>query len=182
MNVCSHNFMGWLQFNSLYFQYKFMKDISSKEVPMKYGLSKLLLSCSWCVCCRFFCMLLLFMWWSSFIKLYLPIKSQTSAMVLLHILINQLEGGMTLGCTSFMPVQYKLLLRGFWFMQRESKHMHFAFFPSVSLWEFVVLEDVTFTTEGINFLVIQQRQSKQQHPTHRPANVLSLDPPPGQSG
>lgn len=60
-------------------------------------------------------------------------------MVLLRILLNQLEGGMTLSCTSFMPVQYKLLLRGFWFMQHESKHMYFAFFPSISLWEFVVL-------------------------------------------
>lgn len=129
-----------------------------------------------------FSILLLFMWWSSFIKLYVPIKSQTFAMVLLHILINQLEGGMTLGCASFMPVRYKLLLRGFWFIQRESIHMHFVFFPSICLWEFVVLEGVTFTTEGINFLVIQQGQSEQQHPTQRPANVLSLDPPPGQSG
>lgn len=34
-------------------------------------------------------------------------------MALLNIIIDQLGAGMTLGCTSFMLVQYKLLLSGF---------------------------------------------------------------------
>lgn len=179
MNVCSNNFMGWLQFNSLYFQYKFMKDISGKQVLMNYVLSELLLSCCQCVCCSFY-VLLLFMWWSGFIKLYAPIKSWTFAMVLLNILIDQLGTGMTPGCISFMLAQYKLPLSGFWFTQRESIET-LCSFPPICPCEPVVSEGVTFTTQGINFLVIQQGQSEQQHPTHRPANVLSLDPPLGQS-
>lgn len=135
MNVCSNNFMGWLQFNSLYFQYMFMKGISGKQVLTKYVLSGLLLSCCWCVCCSFY-MLLLFMWWSGFIKLYMPIKSWTSAMALLNILIDQLGAGMTLGCISFMLVQYKLLLSGFWFTQHKSIDTLHSFppFACVNLW------------------------------------------------
>lgn len=36
--------MGRMQFNTLYFQYKFMKNISGKQVLMKYVLSEVLLS------------------------------------------------------------------------------------------------------------------------------------------
>lgn len=102
-------------------------------------------------------------------------------MALLNILIDQLGAGMTLGFISFIPVQYKLLLSGFWFTQHEI-YRHFAFFPSICLCEFVVSEGVTLTTQGINSLVIQGGRSQQQHQPHRPVSVLSLDPPPRQGG
>lgn len=135
MNVCSNNFMGWMQFNSLYFQYKFMKNISGKQVLMKYVLSEVLLSYYWYVGCSFY-MLLLFMWWSGFIKLYVPIKSWTFATALLDILIDQLGAGMTLGCFSFMLARYKLLLNGFSFTQWESIDTSHSLPPSVcvNLW------------------------------------------------
>lgn len=119
MNVCSNNFMGLLQFDSLYFQYKFMKDIIGKQVLVKYIQPELPLSSCQCICCSFN-MLSLFMWWFCFIKFYVPIKSWTFAMSLLNILIDQLGAGMTLCCISFMLVQYKLLLSGFWFTQHKS--------------------------------------------------------------
>lgn len=128
MNVCSNNFMGWLQFNSLYFQYKFMKDIIGKRVLMKYIQSELPLSSCWCIWCSFY-MLSLFMWWFCFITFYVPIKRWTFAMALLNILIDQLGAGVTL-LHQFYVVQYKLPLSGFWFTQHESIDTLHPFPPS----------------------------------------------------
>lgn len=119
MNVCSNNFVGWLQFNSLYFNISSWR-ITGKQVLMKYIQSELPLRSCWCVW-RSFYMLSLFMGWFCFIKFYVPIKSWTFAMASLNILIDQLGAGVTLCCISFMLDQYKLLLSGFWFTQHESR-------------------------------------------------------------
>lgn len=150
-----------------------MKDIIGKQVLMKYIQSELPLSSCWCIWCSFY-MLSLFMWWFCFIKFYVPIKSRTFAMALLNILIDQLGAGVTLSCITFMLVQYKLLLSGIWFTQHES--IDTASLPSIclNLWCQRVSHSLP---KGLIFSLFNRDKA-----SSRPANVLSLDLPLGQSG
>lgn len=150
-----------------------MKDIIGKQVLMKYIQSELPLSSCWRIW-RSFYMLSLLMWWFCFIKFYVPIKSGTFEMDLLNILIDQLGAGVTLCCISFMLVQYKLLLSGIWFTQHKS--IDTASFPPIclNLW----CQRVSLSLpKGLIFSLFNRDKA-----SSRPANVLSLDLPLGQSG
>lgn len=150
-----------------------MKDITGKQVLMKYIQSELPLRSCWCVWCSFY-MLSLFMWWFCFIKFYVPIKSWTFAMASLNILIDQLGAGVTLLYQFYAcPIQITpewLLIYAAW------SQRHFASFPSIclNLWCQRVPRSLP---KGLIFSLFNRDKA-----SSRAADVLSLDPSLGQSG